>query len=1504
MATNSFTPNLGLIIEPNYTAAAKANLFKLDNIQGVAYVDNAGNVVIDAQADVKINSVNDGMIRLGDPSAPPAKIQLNADLIEFNSIPNTGLIVYYKNLNFTDGTLADIPDYAAVVTAVINANPFVVAAFNHSIAQGNPHNTTAHEVGSYTIAETNGLLTTKIDVSTFYAHTTDLNNPHDTTATQVGAYTTAQTDTFLSAKATNISLSSHTSNLNNPHQTTAVQVGAYTISQVDGFLTLKADLSALSAHTSNVSNPHVTTAHQVGTYTDSEIDSKILAVGGSAVKIDSSDTTPGYLAAKLLAGAGTSLTVGTPSGNETLTVANTDTGSAAVSAHNIAYDHTKIAHSNRTALDNVSGTNTGDETQSSIKSKLGAASSGVDGYLTGSDWTTFNGKQSALTIGALTGTANRTSISGGTGAVIGSGASVDINTSLLPSPVLADATKVLMASGANTAGWSVLPPGVTKYATKVNFPVSASDGDLGLALDTDTLYAFNVGLNVWVAIANPLAATGTSSNVISTVVARDSSGNFSAGTITAALTGSASGNQPLDSDLTAISALTGPGIAVKTTTDPTAPAWATRSITGTTNRLTVSNGNGVSANPTIDVNSTLLPSPVLADAGKFLKSSGADTSSWQLLGASDIPNLDANKITSGTIDIARLPNSVIERMVIVADAVARHALTTAAVQNGDTVKQTDTGEMWYVYDDTQLTVDAGYRVYSAGTSTNFSGSLIGDVTGTQGATAISSATVTGKLLTGLSPIAGTVGAGDTILQGFNKLAGDFAQVNPSQIKTVGVSGAQYTSIQTAINAISDATSSKPYLIYLYPGIYNEQVTLKDWVYIQGIDVNTCIITQPNVAIQGTISAGATSGVDALTCTLTPNSTTPCVGINVSGDLLVQNLQINVTTGASFNSSIQGINVTALARMHIINVQLGIFPTLGTVSSVYGVNVGGSATTSISECNCSITSSSTVGTYYSYNLSTTGNFYIKDSIGFINCTNVGFAGTCIGINVTSVGPSTRRAKNVTLALTSAGGGTVYGVQLDSGGNSALMQYDDLSMIITGFTTKYSANSGSTDSQRVSLTSTNTDLLQSNTGLSVITPQDMQASGFVRWGGAGNYWGFVVGTRVFTILRPGAGVIRGTPVTWAAGQTVTITNFATNTIYINAAGVLSTTTVDTDDTYFSNIILFDIWSDGTYYQVSKENHNYNFQTCVRNSWEGVFSTLLTGKGANLTLLGAAANRQIAIVGDDKIYDQDLQSVITSDPVTALTFYPNYVNASGKMQQFSAPNTAIVSNYNNAGTPTNASNNGYVNKRIGAIKDSLNSATPLYVTIMDTVQYTGAGAVNNAANAIASGAVAAFPAEAQDLEVVQLGFVTIKANGSGGGSITSITISKQAFGTALIGGNSANQASLITTSTTNFVASGNVSSELSGADVTVQAALDTLARGIAPRYVIALTWVGTGPYTMTITGATHLRGTDPIVQVRALNTGTVYRVVQMDVTIDDSNGDVVITSTSNPTGKVVIL
>ncbi len=79
-------------------------------------------------------------------------------------------------------------------------------------------------------------------------------------------------------------------------------------------------------------------------------------------------------------------------------------------------------------------------------------------------------------------------------------------------------------------------------------------------------------------------------------------------------------------------------------------------------------------------------------------------------------NLDASKLTSGTVDIARLPQGALERLVKVANEAARYALTIADVQLGDTVQQLDTGIMYVVTDTDHLDSAAGYTEYTAGTA--------------------------------------------------------------------------------------------------------------------------------------------------------------------------------------------------------------------------------------------------------------------------------------------------------------------------------------------------------------------------------------------------------------------------------------------------------------------------------------------------------------------------------------------------------------------------------------------------------------------------------------------------------------------------------------------------------------------------------------------------------------------------------------------------------------------
>ena len=91
------------------------------------------------------------------------------------------------------------------------------------------------------------------------------------------------------------------------------------------------------------------------------------------------------------------------------------------------------------------------------------------------------------------------------------------------------------------------------------------------------------------------------------------------------------------------------------------------------------------------------------------------------------------------------------------------------------------------------------------------------------------------------------------------VVGYFTEPSGGFVLTVAPSGAQYTSIQAAIDAAAAvATQAQPYLVKVAPGTYNEQVTLKDWVDVEGAGINMTWISWN--AGWPTLTAGAVSEV--------------------------------------------------------------------------------------------------------------------------------------------------------------------------------------------------------------------------------------------------------------------------------------------------------------------------------------------------------------------------------------------------------------------------------------------------------------------------------------------------------------------------------------------------------------------------------------------------------------------------------------------------------------------
>jgi hypothetical protein len=116
-----------------------------------------------------------------------------------------------------------------------------------------------------------------------------------------------------------------------------------------------------------------------------------------------------------------------------------------------------------------------------------------------------------------------------------------------------------------------------------------------------------------------LATTGVSANTY-IGFAVDAYGRITSVTTPTTLTGyGITDAQPLDADLTAIAALTGTGILVRTGSN----TFDTRDVIGTSNRVTVTNGNGVAGDIQVDIASTYVGQTSITTLGTI------STGTWQ-----------------------------------------------------------------------------------------------------------------------------------------------------------------------------------------------------------------------------------------------------------------------------------------------------------------------------------------------------------------------------------------------------------------------------------------------------------------------------------------------------------------------------------------------------------------------------------------------------------------------------------------------------------------------------------------------------------------------------------------------------------------------------------------------------------------------------------------------------------------------------------------------------------
>ncbi len=88
----------------------------------------------------------------------------------------------------------------------------------------------------------------------------------------------------------------------------------------------------------------------------------------------------------------------------------------------------------------------------------------------------------------------------------------------------------------------------------------------------------------------------------------------------------------------------------------------------------------------------------------------------------------------------------------------------------------------------------------------------------------------------------------------------------SNVIIIADSGGDYASIQDALDSITDASDDNPYLLWLTPGVYNEQVTMKPYVDIEGLGENVTRITYSGSddSTQATVIGASHAGLRNIT----------------------------------------------------------------------------------------------------------------------------------------------------------------------------------------------------------------------------------------------------------------------------------------------------------------------------------------------------------------------------------------------------------------------------------------------------------------------------------------------------------------------------------------------------------------------------------------------------------------------------------------------------------------
>jgi len=282
-------------------------------------------------------------------------------------------------------------------------------------------------------------------------------------------------------------------------------------------------------------------------------------------------------------------------------------------------------------------------------------------------------------------------------------------------------------------------------------------------------------------------------------------------------------------------------------------------------------------------------------------------------------------------------------------------------------------------------------------------------------------------------------------------------VNYAQSVTVAKSGGDFTSIQAAIDSITDAAVNKPYVIDIYPGIYEENLVLKNYISMSGKGSGFDVVILGTSGTLVTLPSTFSTHRD-IVFAMTPTAPGAIVIDAPSSDVMrFINcvFQVTSSTNGVYATVINVDNATLLWGL----VACSIFYTMTGSSAGSNthnmINMVNAKDVILDRVKIDISIADVDDDVNIVNDASTGSLNLRVLLANLNMTNVSYSGTVTAFNH-SISGDIKVDTSSTITLTSQGDGTGQIFKVDSTTDDAIIESSTNSYTVTGFDNNYFAD----------------------------------------------------------------------------------------------------------------------------------------------------------------------------------------------------------------------------------------------------------------------------------------------------------------------------------------------------------------------------------------------------------------------------------------------------------------